>query len=275
MDAGPNHFSVTTNGGCTFVPDRFGFDAGAISLNGSGQNLVIPFNTKLFPKEMTISVWVNFQQFSGVQLFRAGNASSDSWRGYTFGLDTPPGSPLNYSDYTGSGYNSSLNLAKSNFLSGVWYQIVVTRATNICSIFVNGQKLASQTSLIAYAQPQFAPLVVGANVNFDGSYFQYLAGALDAIHIYNRALSDSEVQTLYTTESINTNAVPSLGVVVKTIRVNMSQLVSNYVYQLQESADLSSWTNVSNSFTATNSGAYQDIDIITTGQGFFRILKSP
>lgn len=119
-------------------------------------------------------------------------------------------------------------------------------------------------------------MLLGTDYNFeDVPYFSYFAGALDAAHIYNRALSDSEVETLYTTESTNTNEVPTVGVVVKTIRVMISQLVSNDMYQLQQTPDLITWTNVGSSFTATNSGTYQDIDIINTGQGYFRILKLP
>ena len=127
-----------------------------------------------------------------------------------------------------------------------------------------------------YAPAQLAPMSIGANVNFDGSYFNYFAGALDAIHIYNRALSDTDVKSLYTTESINTNEVPMVGVVVKTIfSGKYIPTALNDVYQLQETGDSITWTNVGSPFTATNSGAFQDFDIINTGEGFFRILKSP
>jgi len=96
---------------------------------------------------------------------------------------------------------------------------------------------------------------------------------LDTVHIYNRALQDSEVQTLYSDEA--TGLVPTVGVVIKTIRVNMMQLVPQLTYQLQTSTNLSSWTNVGSSFTATNSAAYQDVDIIGTVAGFFRVVQLP
>jgi hypothetical protein len=276
-DLGPYQFPVTTNGGCTFVPDRFGFAAGAVSLNGTSQFLQLPFNGQLYPKEMTFSIWVEVNQLSSssTAIFRAGNSTTDNHRGYFLGFFNSSTSSLNYQDYTGGGFNAYLS-PSTNISTGVWHQLVLARTTNICSVFVDGIKISSESNLTAYAQPQFAPMLLGANYNFnDVPYIHFLNGALGAAHIYNRALSDSEVQTLYTTESINANEVPSAAIVVKTVRVIMSQLVSNEVYQLQQSADLNSWTNAGDAFMATNSATYLDFDIINTGQGYFRILKLP
>jgi len=278
-DLGPNQFPVTTNGGCTFAPDRFGFAAGAVSLNGTSQFLQLPFSSQLYPTEMTLSVWVEINQLNSdySAIFRAGDALSDNDRGYFLGFTPSPESSLLYQDYTGSGsgFNARLN-PSTNVITGVWHQYVVTRTTNACSLFIDGIKVSSQSNLTPYAQPHVIPMLLGADYNFgDASYIHFLNGALDAIHIYNRALSDGEVQSLYATESTNTNAVPLLGIVVKTVRVNISQLVSNDMYQLQRTGDFITWTNASDAFTATNSISYQDFDILNTGQGFFRILKLP
>lgn len=113
---------------------------------------------------------------------------------------------------------------------------------------------------------------IGANNGY-GPFFDFCNVTFDAVHIYNRALSDVEVQALNTFEAINTNQVPALNMTVKTIRVNMFQLLTNYTYQLQRSGDLVNWTNVANSFVATNTSSYQDFDIIDSGQGNFRLLR--
>ena len=99
---------------------------------------------------------------------------------------------------------------------------------------------------------------------------------LDTIHIYNRALSDSEVETLYVDEA--TGMAPTVSVVVKTIRVNMMQLVPGQSYQLETSTNPgspNSWTNSGAPFTATTSTAYQDIDIIGTSEGYYRVVALP
>jgi hypothetical protein len=269
VDVGPNHFAITANGGGAFVSDRFGFANAAYSLNGVNQYITVPFNALLYPTQMTLSAWVKLNQAQSTvsTLWCAGNATSDGWRGY--GLDLEP-NEFNYQDFTGSGYNASVAINITN-LQG-WCQIAITRTANTASLFVNGVKINSATGLTSYARPQVAAMNIGADNGY-GTVFNFTKVTFDSLHIYNRALSDAEVQTLYTTESINTNQPPALGFVVKTLRLNMSQLVPNYVYQLQSSPDLVTWTNVGSSFTATNTSTYQDFDVINTSLGNFRILK--
>jgi hypothetical protein len=266
VDAGPNHFTVTTNGSGTFVPDRFGFANKAFSLNGVNQNITIPYNSLLYPTQFTLSAWVKFGQLTGT-FWSAGNASADSWRGYNlyFNLNA-----FNYADFNGSGYNATIIYNPINW--SAWKHIVITRTSSTATFFLNGVKINSSTGLTAYAKPQVAPMNIGANNGY-GPFFDFCNVTFDAVHIYNRALSDVEVQALNTFEAINTNQVPALNMTVKTIRVNMFQLLTNYTYQLQRSGDLVNWTNVANSFVATNTSSYQDFDIIDSGQGNFRLLR--
>ena len=140
MDVGPSQFPVTTNGGCTFVPDRFGFAAEAVSLNGINQQLLLPFSSRLFPTEMTISAWINAQHLNA-PFIKTGNTSSDNNRGYFLGFNGNP--TLLYFDGNGSGFDASLN-PSTNLIADVWYQVVLTRTTNTCSLFVDGIKVSSQ-----------------------------------------------------------------------------------------------------------------------------------
>jgi hypothetical protein len=196
VDQGPNKFTVITNGGGTFVPDRFQQANSAFSLNGANQNISIPYDARLFSTEFTFSAWINFQQLSG-DILRSGNASSDSWRG--FDIEWSLGS-LAYQDYTGSGYNAGLTI-NANIVTGTWYQIILTRKTNSCSVYVNGVNVASQTGLTPYAKAQATPLSLGANEGDSGSFFNYSPVTFDAVHIYNRALSSNEVVQLFAAES--------------------------------------------------------------------------
>jgi len=271
VDTGPNFFTVTTNGGGTFVPDRNSRAASALSLNGVNQNIVIPYDARLYPNEMTLSAWVSFQQPSFVSvLWGVGNATSDSWRGFEL---VCRGNDFAYADFTGSGYNTILSVSLTNFVANTWCQIVVTRTTNSAAVFVNGVKVASQTGLTPYAKPHSTPMSLGADNASSSGFYQFCPVTLDTVHIYNRALADGEVQTLYTNEAAG--LVPTVGVVVKTIRVNMMQLVLGQTYQLETSTNLSSWTEVGVPFDATNSTAFQDIDIIGTMMGYYRVVELP
>jgi len=271
VDVGPNDFTVITNGGGTWVPNRFSQTNSALSLNGVNQNISVPYDARLYPDEFTLSGWFNFQNPSLVStVWEVGNSSSDGWHGFLLEFR---GYDFAYADFTGSGYNVILSVNLTNFVANEWCQIVVTRTTNSAEIFVNGVKVASQTGLTPYAKPQFTPISLGADNGNSGDFYDFCPVTLDTVHIYNRALADSEVQTLYADEEAG--LVPTLTVVVKTIRVNMMQLVPTQTYQLETSTNLSSWTDVGTQFVATNSTAFQDIDIIGTVMGFYRVVELP
>lgn len=206
-DTGPYDFTIITNGGGTWVPDQNAYAGLALALNGVNQNISIPFDSRLYPTEHTLSIWVKLQQLSG-SIWRAGNASSDGWCGWDLSMDGPN---LSFHDYTGSYYNAILDIPLTNLSTETWYQIVVTRTTNSCSIFVNGIKQSSQTGLSPYKKPQFVPMLIGANYSFDDSLFAFCPMTIDRVHIYNRALSDSDVTSLYLTESTGT-ALPYINV---------------------------------------------------------------
>jgi hypothetical protein len=76
---------------------------------------------------------------------------------------------------------------------------------------------------------------------------------------------------LYTNEA--SGIIPTASVVVKTIRVNMNHLVLGQICQLQSSADFITWTNFAASFPVTNSSSYQDVCILGTANGFFRVVE--
>jgi hypothetical protein len=126
-----------------------------------------------------------------------------------------PGGPnpdtLVYVDYTGSGFNALLGVAETNLEVGTWYQMVVTRSTNSCVMYVNGMEVASQTGLTPYTKPQVTPMSIGAG-NADPSGFNgFWPVTLDTIHVYNRALSTNEVAELYAYESVpQTTNPPSI-----------------------------------------------------------------
>jgi Concanavalin A-like lectin/glucanases superfamily len=188
---------------------------------------------------------------------------------------------LNYADFNGNGFGSSgfdanFTVDWTNFEVNSWCQIVVTRSATDCSMFVNGLKVGSQIGLTPFSVPQPPiPWSFGANVLAGslGTYSGFSPISLNRIHTYNRALSDSEVVSLYANEA--SGIVPTATIVVKTNRVNLNQLVLGQTYQLQSSPDFLNWTNLGGSFSATNSSTFQDVDILGTGMGYFRVVEEP
>jgi Concanavalin A-like lectin/glucanases superfamily len=148
VDMGPNGFNVLDNGGGTWVPDQNLRANSALSLNGVNQNIVVPYDVRLFPAEMTWSAWVNFQNFNLTQLWVMGGSLPFAGGG----LQLQSGG-LNYTDFNGTGFNADFDADYSNFQANTWCQIVVTRSTTNCEMFVNGLKVGSQTGLTSYTVP--------------------------------------------------------------------------------------------------------------------------
>ncbi|MGA3265424.1 MAG: LamG-like jellyroll fold domain-containing protein [Verrucomicrobiota bacterium] len=254
VDTGPNDFTVNTNGGGTWVTNRFLQTNSAWSLNGVNQNIEIPYDARLYPEQMTLSLWVNVQSISSIQMmiWRAGNGSSDGWRG--FDLFNSSGSYW-YQDYTGSSGNANLSFAQTNIALGTWYQIVVTRTTNSAAVYVDGVQLASQTGLTPYTKPQTTPMSIGAN-NADPSGFNWFTPAVfDTVHIYNRALSTNEVAELYAYESVpQTTNPPSITGQPQSLVVNAHDMASFSVTASGSSPLYYQWTlNETNILDATDS----------------------
>jgi hypothetical protein len=212
VDVGPNNFTVITNGGGTWVTNRFLQTNSALSLNGVNQNIEIPYDSRLFPDEFTLSGWFNFQQINLVSsVWEVGNGSSDGYHGFQLQFR---GYDFEYQDYTGSTGNAMLSVNLTNLVANTWCQIVVTRTTNSAELFVNGVQLASQTSLTPYAKPQVTPMSLGADNAVSGSgFYLFCPMSLDTIHIYNRALSSNEVTQLYAYEAVPSPSFITNGLV--------------------------------------------------------------
>ena len=269
MDQGPNRFNVIDRNGGTWVPDQNLRAHSALSFDGVSQCIVIPYDSRLLPDELTWSGWVNFQNFNFAQLWTMGGGAGGGGGGLQL-----QDAGLNYADFTPSGYDANFTVDWTNFQANTWCQIVVSRSSNSCAMFANGLKVGSQTGLTPYTKSQASDWVFAANIGLDQSLYQMFCPlALNRIHTYNRALSDSEVVFLYTNEAAG--IVPTATITVKTIRVNLNQLVLGQTYQLQSSPDFLNWTNYGGAFPATNSATFQDVDILGTSMGYFRVVELP
>src|SRR5205085_7382643 len=98
----------------------------------------------------------------------------------------------------------------------------------------------------------------------------HLAGTMDEVRVYDRALSDVEIGQLYSAES---GTAKSLKVSIETVRVTMG-LEPGKKYILQSSADLVSWIDYGPVFTAT--AAQQDVSVqVDEQKKFWRVVSAP
>ena len=84
-----------------------------------------------------------------------------------------------------------------NFNKYTWTNYTITREGNVISFFANGILSSQDILSTIYNMNNNANLIFGS-LFFDGAYGDFHNGKLDDIGIWNRALTDCEIQNLYT-----------------------------------------------------------------------------
>jgi hypothetical protein len=185
---GPNF--ATANGGASYVTGKVGQ---AFSLNGTSAYISAPDNSTLRPSSLTLEAWVWFTSIpsTGVIVSKTvGSGANDSYLlwyqgGALHGVVGNTSGPGTIVDYT---WTPSLN---------TWYHVAFTydASGQAETLYVNGAIAGTATTptTIGY-DPN--PLLIGAEI--ESSVTQYFfPGLIDELTLYSRALSQSEVQTVY------------------------------------------------------------------------------
>lgn len=183
----------TVQSGSTYtagvVGQGFAFDGGA------GYVSVPDSDDWAFGGDFTIEFWANLADFpsesegepyGGVFLSSdAGGGDANKW---FFAL---AGGVLNF--HINDPVNGGVFLVNAPFSPSLntWYHLALTRKANTFTAYVNGVAVGSDQC--SRAMPNaYAPLMLG---QAEGFYFK---GALDEMAIYNRALTVSEINAIYT-----------------------------------------------------------------------------
>jgi hypothetical protein len=192
----------------TFTFNRFAIRDKAIQLNGTNAYIEIPIKNNLNPN-YTISAWVNCLGYppnnSQATIISIGGSVSDQGISLT----------NNYSGYSGWGVYSYSSSSIAAFANGQlpdtnrWYHIVSIRDSNSLSMYLNG---ALVTKINATGLPDYkgSPLQINLGKRVGGG--NYAKIAMDEFKIYNRALSSSEVYTLYSSFLFNNTVVNDINI---------------------------------------------------------------
>jgi hypothetical protein len=193
-DSSGNNRTLTNNGNVSFAPGKIG---NAAVFDGSN---FLQSNVQQPSTAMTVSVWAKLNNTNGPR-FLIDSVTGNNWSGGGFGIDTDNGSVVSHVFHGGEGgegvglYTSSVDLTLSE---GVWYHIVGTHdtSTGLGKLYINGtlNNSVQHNRNDPFGGDMTNPVGFGSNA--DGTYGM-LDGQLDAVGIWNRALSDAEVAELY------------------------------------------------------------------------------
>jgi len=191
-ESGNGNNCTVTN--CTLVPDRFGKLNRAYSFDGSNSTSIITgtANPVLSLSQVTLSAWVKIKG-QGVDFPRiigvAPSNTSDEKYGMFLNSTAPPRAVAFYS-------YPSINWSQTLFLNdNVWHHLLTTFDGSTVKIFIDG--ILDKTVFNVPALGQFTSghvVAIGGGAFLGNDRFD---GALDDLRIYNRVLSDAEIQALF------------------------------------------------------------------------------
>jgi hypothetical protein len=195
------------------VADRFG-QANSAYYFEKGATIEVPYNIDLNPKSMTISLWlkIDVPSTGGDYMF-----ALDRWSGYKLNLQ---GSNfLYFTVYGGNGYYVTDDDGGSGSAvnPGTWAHAAVSydNAASTVKFYLNGKLVKTLTGKTGppVTLPTPYNLTIGNempkskyNLNDSQSPDYYwgtdnFTGTLDDVRFYNKALTDNEVVSIYTSET--------------------------------------------------------------------------
>jgi hypothetical protein len=200
--------------------DRFANANKAYSFNGLNSYIIVPDNNSLdLSNQYTLSAWISIPDYTTGPALPNGSGVIDGNR-------TILGKPKNSGWATGYNLSSGPNGQSTNLLSvaanmvccpniglgsnlepstNVWYHFASTYDGSVIKIFINGELDNSlQASFILDNSSE--PLYFGKEFTLVGdNWYRWFKGEIDDIAIWNRALTQEEINDLYNSINCSNN----------------------------------------------------------------------
>jgi len=193
------------------IADRFGRPDQAYEF-ANGAYIEVPFKPTLNPQAITISAWVKRFDNNPDNYI----VSLNRWTGYKFQLQDFGKPFLTITTTTGGAdRDDDAGIVATN----TWAHVVASYVDGTMKFYINGVLTRTITDVkgAIKAIPQSVPLAIGQQLPNSiynsaptggqaADYYQFYGesffkGQMDDIRIYNRALTDAEVTSIYTIEN--------------------------------------------------------------------------
>ena len=210
-----------TISGATLTSDRFGNSDSAYSFNGVSDYISVPYSIDFQLPVFTFAAWVNptadlSSLVSSAIVCRGEDSITDlaAFSLFVIGEANPYGNGamvLYEIDSSNKDY-----LYDTSYYPQVetWTHLAATRLSNgQLNIYSNGNLLGYWESTPAPTPDCFQDLTIGAYWSSNGisELKAYFPGAIDDVRIYNRALSDDEINDLYVVPVPSTVLLGTIG----------------------------------------------------------------
>jgi hypothetical protein len=192
----------TLQGGATFAPGMVGQ---AFSLDGIDDSVEVPHNTNLnLQQALTIEAWIMKQgdcTNNCLIVMKQNDTTTPCCDSFRYGLllfgavgDFPGHVSLSFN----TGVWEDVVVSQTVLEDHVWYHVAGTYDGSTAKIYVNGVLDNSVPKTGTILASTAGPLFIGQNVAGFGSV-EFFNGFIDEVSLYNRALSDTEIQAIVNT----------------------------------------------------------------------------
>lgn len=156
-------------------------------------------NTPSTFTNLTVSCWVNVDSFSAIQNGILSSSTSSGQHDYEngFALEVRNDNKFRFKVSSG-GSTTNWLVASDTSSTNQWYHIACVVTPTQLELFVNGVSKGTESN--SSLTPSFERFFIGSRF-YSSSPANYFDGQLDAVSIYNYALSSSQITTLYGSSS--------------------------------------------------------------------------
>jgi hypothetical protein len=191
-DSSGNNYAGTTFNGPAWVPGHTNY---ALSFNGSNQyvasNSSAIVNTST---DFSVCAWVNLNNLNGWQTIVSEDGANVS--GFFLQYSQSIGNVFDFAIQSSDSTSSTAYraVASSSPAAGGWYHLCGVRSGSNILLYVNGA--LQQSVAISSAWAASGKVAVGRGL-WGAAQVDWVNGNVDQVRIYNRALSASDVSSLY------------------------------------------------------------------------------
>jgi hypothetical protein len=195
--------------GASLTEDRFGNTDSAYSFDGENDYIEVIDSTSLdISNQITISAWIKTTgttEYSGVVCKFGPVPYSGDRNSYCTYVNNDSMYVLN-TNYTWADGIGAASSSTTEIDDGSWHHVLGMYNGDEIKLFVDGVEENSSTYSSGILITD-NPLIIGYDPYSGGDYtHRYFTGQIDDIRIYNRTLTESEIQELYAEGSICENS---------------------------------------------------------------------
>lgn len=172
----------------------------AFAINGGNNAVTIANDPSLEPASVTVDAWVKSTQpndFKWIVAKGASNCDSASYGLYTNGNNPDD---IRFIVYDGSTFGVAVAQV-SGMWNNTWHHVAGSFGLSTVKLYVDGNLVQSvpYASSILYGLPTNNDLTIGRYVGCPPSSNNFaFTGSIDEVEIFNRVLSDQEINSIYT-----------------------------------------------------------------------------